>query len=56
MSHKELGDIVIENQRPGTNAKWREIQQSKSTPVSTYKPVRILDTDAKEEFFKDNII
>ena len=53
---KELGDIVIENQRPGTHAKWREIQQSKGTPVSTYKPVRILDTDAKEEFFKGNII
>ena len=55
-NEKELGDVKIYNQLPGTHAKWRELQQEQGTAVSTYKPVRILDSEKKEDFFKSRIM
>lgn len=46
-----LGRITIENQRFGTNKEWADQQVARGVPVSQVKPVRILDTDAKEQFF-----
>ena len=52
---REIGKIEIKNQQPGTHAAWIEKQAEKGTPVSTIKPVRILDTAEKEEFFLSRV-
>lgn len=52
---REIGRIRIRNQVPGTHAAWVEKQVAKGTPASTVKPVRILDTAEKEEFFLSRI-
>lgn len=53
--YHEIGKISIRNQIPGTHAAWVEKQAEKGTPVSTVKPVRILDTAEKEEFFLSRV-
>ena len=51
-----LGKVQIVNLEPGTNAEWISIVEDGGTSVSQIKPVRILDTDAKKEFFNARII
>lgn len=51
-----LGKIVIADLEPGTNAEWMRIREENGTSASTIKPVRIIDTDDKKEFFTARII
>ncbi|MBR0308228.1 MAG: GH3 auxin-responsive promoter family protein [Mogibacterium sp.] len=51
-----LGKVEIANLEPGSNAKWISIKEDAGTSVSQIKPVRILDTDEKKEFFSSRLI
>ncbi len=51
VENDELGAIVVKNQEPGSQAAWAKTQQEKGVPVSQIKPVRILDTKEKMNFF-----
>jgi hypothetical protein len=51
-----LGKIVIADLEPGTNAEWMRIREENGTSASTIKPVRIIDSDDKREFFTAKII
>lgn len=51
-----LGKVEIVNLEPGTNAEWIRLREESGTSVSQIKPVRILDTDDKKEFFNAKII
>ena len=52
-----LGKVKIVNLEPGANAAWiRNKEKASGTSVSTIKPVRVLDTDEKKEFFRAQII
>ena len=51
-----LGKIVIADLEPGANAEWMRIREENGTSASTIKPVRIIDTDDKREFFAARII
>lgn len=42
---------IIINQRPGTHDEWREMKIKAGASPDQVKPVRILDTDEKNEFF-----
>ena len=46
-----IGRAVILNQMPGTHAQWREQRLSNGTSAAQYKPVHILNTEEKREFF-----
>lgn len=52
----EFGPIQLENQQPGTHHAWIQAQVDRGAPVGQVKPVRILDTPAKEEFFLSRIV
>jgi len=55
-NEKELGDIEIKNLKYGTQEEWRKKQvKEKGTAITQYKPVRILDSDEKKEFFMSRI-
>ena len=47
--------IELGNLTPGTNKEWMKKQIAKGAPTTQVKPVRILDTPEKEEFFKSRI-
>lgn len=51
-----LGKVVIADLEPGTNAEWMRIREENGTSASTIKPVRIIDSDDKREFFTAKII
>lgn len=51
-----LGKVVIADLEPGTNAEWMRIREENGTSASTIKPVRIIDTDDKRDFFTARII
>ena len=51
-----LGKVEIANLKPGTNAEWIKNKEEAGTSVSQIKPVRILDTDEKKEFFNKHVI
>jgi hypothetical protein len=51
-----LGKLALANLKTGTNAEWIRIREESGTSASTIKPVRILDTDEKKEFFEAGII
>ena len=56
-NEKELGDLQIENLKFGTQEEWRKKQvKEKGTAITQYKPVRILDTEEKKEFFLSKIV
>lgn len=42
---------VILNQRPGTHDEWRDMKIAAGASPDQVKPVKILDTDEKSEFF-----
>lgn len=46
-----LSQAKILNQVPGTHAQWRELRIRNGMNASQYKPVHILDTDEKRNFF-----
>ncbi len=50
-----MGRMTVENQEPGTQKAWAAMQISKGVSSAQVKPVRILDTPVKEEFFKNRI-
>ncbi len=47
--------IVIRNQLPGTHAAWAERKHGRGAAEYQVKPVRILDTEEKEEFFLSRV-
>ena len=51
-----LGKVVIADLEPGTNAEWMRTREENGTSASTIKPVRIIDTDDKRDFFTARII
>lgn len=51
-----LGKVEIANLKPGTNAEWIHNKEQTGTSVAQIKPVRILDSDEKKEFFNARII
>ena len=56
-NEKELGEMVIENLKFGTQDEWKKKQvKEKGTAVTQYKPVRILDSEEKKEFFMKRIV
>jgi hypothetical protein len=52
---KGIGNIAIENLQHGSQEAWADMKIKNGTPVSTVKPVRILDTPEKEEFFLERV-
>lgn len=53
---QEIGKIVIRNLKAGSQDEWKAKRISEGVPVTQYKPVRILDSKDKEEFFMSRII
>lgn len=51
----ELGTLTLLNQEPGTHAAWKKHMVEKGTAPQQVKPVHILDTPEKEEFFLSRI-
>lgn len=51
-----LGKVTVANLKQGTNAEWIRFREEAGTSASTIKPVRMLDTDDKKEFFNAGII
>ena len=51
-----IGHLGILNQKPGTHEEWRLSRIQKGTAPTQVKPVRILDSPEKEEFFMSRII
>lgn len=51
-----LGKVRIANLKPGTNAEWIKLREKAGTSVSQIKPVRILDSEEKKEFFGSRLI
>lgn len=52
----EMGTIKLENQQPGTHDAWTQRMIDGGAPTGQVKPVRILDTPAKEEFFLSRVV
>lgn len=52
----EIGRITIENQQPGTHRAWADSLVAGGAPITQIKPVRILDTPPKMEFFTSRIV
>lgn len=46
-----IDQAAILNQQPGTHAQWRELQLRRGTSANQYKPVHVLNTEEKREFF-----
>lgn len=53
---QEIGKIVIRNLKAGSQEEWKTKRISEGTPITQYKPVRILDNKEKEDFFMSRII
>jgi hypothetical protein len=51
-----MGKVEIDNQEPGTHKAWADQLIANGAPFSQVKPVRILDTPAKEEHFLNRIM
>ena len=51
-----VGRITIQNQRPGTHAEWAEMRVAGGTAPTQVKPVRILDTEQKMDFFLSRLM
>ncbi len=52
----EFGPIQLENQQPGTHHAWMQAQLDRGAPEGQVKPVRILDTPEKKEFFLSRVV
>ena len=50
-----LGKVMIGNLEYGAQQAWADMKVKGGAPVSTVKPVRILDTPEKEEFFLNRL-
>lgn len=53
---RALGTMNVRNQQPGTHAAWKQHMVDKGTAPQQVKPVRILDTAEKEDFFLSRIL
>jgi len=51
-----IGPAIIKNQKTGTFAEWKEYKVSKGASQEQVKPVTILDTEEKREFFLSRIV
>ena len=50
-------EMQIKNQEPGTHAEWRKrMMKVKDIAEFQSKPVRVIDTPEKEEFFLSRVI
>ena len=52
---KEIGDLVIKMQKPGTHEAWRKSRIEKGALPGNIKPVHIIDNEEKKNFFLDKI-
>lgn len=50
-----IGPFQIVNQAPGTHGEWKAARIAKGTAPTQVKPVRLLDTQEKKEFFLSRI-
>ena len=55
-NNQHIDPPVIMNQIPGTHDTWREQRVKAGASVDQVKPVRILDTDEKLEFFLSRVV
>ena len=53
---KLLGDMEIRNLKKGTNEEWRQLLIGKGASLSQVKPVTVLDTEEKEQFFLSRVV
>lgn len=51
-----IDPAIIINQRPGTHEQWRELRIRNGANANQYKPVHILNTDEKLDFFLSRIL
>lgn len=49
--NKTINPFEIVNQRPGTHDEWKAARIAKGTAPTQVKPVRLLDSEEKKEFF-----
>ena len=52
VQEKYLGRLAIRNQKPGSHVEWEQRQKK----VYLFKPVHILDTEEKEQFFLGRLL
>ncbi len=52
---RSIYPITIQNQIPGTHAEWKELRISMGTAPTQVKPVRLLDSDDKIDFFLSRV-
>ena len=52
----KIGKVTIRNLKNGTNKSWMKKLIEGGAPTTQVKPVRILDTPEKEEFFLKNML
>lgn len=50
-----MGMLKIRNQKPGTHKEWADALIASGRPVTQVKPVRIIDSPEKEEFFLSRV-
>ncbi len=53
---KLLGDMEIRNLKKGTNEEWKQLIIGKGASLSQVKPVTVLDTEEKEQFFLSRVV
>ena len=46
-----IGRLCVREQQPGSHAEWAALLVSRGASAAQVKPVRVLDTDEKKEFF-----
>lgn len=52
----KIGKVEVGNLQYGTNKDWMKKKIANGAPTIQVKPIRILDTEEKEEFFLDKVI
>jgi len=50
-----VGPAIVKNQKPGTFEEWKAYKVSKGASQEQVKPVTVLDTEEKREFFMSRI-
>ena len=50
-----MGNLRIRNQKPGSHKEWADALVASGRPVTQVKPVRIIDSPEKEDFFLSRI-
>lgn len=53
---KTIKPLTIVNQKPGSHKQWKEHMVEKGTAATQVKPVRVLDSKEKIEFFTERLV